>query len=111
MVYGVIGRMAFTSAARRDAVLSDIVTTLGSRPRWSNEDNVERVLAAPVRQGTHGIILEARCQNRADADAVKARIETFATGQRQPVAGSWVATHECRHDGQGVCSESSRRVF
>lgn len=109
MIYAVIGRMAFTSAARRNSVLNDINATLAGRTRWSDDTNPEQVRAASIRQGANGIVLEVRCQTQQDADAVKVRIESFAVGQLTPVATSWVETHACHHDSSGACATISRR--
>lgn len=48
--------------------------------------------------GTNGLVIDVRMRNANDADALLARIVSFASGQRTPVAGSAIYTHSCSHD-------------
>jgi hypothetical protein len=94
VVYALQAELAFSTAARRDAVLADINSQIASRPRWGEST----ATAAAVSAGANGIVLELRFTSRADADAVRARIESFASGQRLPLAGSVLRAHDCSHD-------------
>ena len=109
MVYAMQAELAFSTAARRDAVLADINSQIASRPRWGQSTAV----ASAVTAGANGILLELRFTSRADLDAVKARIESFATGQRSPLAGSFIDIHDCTHDAANPqpCSGVTRRVW
>lgn len=105
MVYCVQGALAFTSSARRNAVVTDIQTRISARPRFGTDvlksANV-RLRTATLQtepRGVNGIRFEMRFTNRSDADDLIARIQAFATGLRLPVAGSFVAVHNCTHDG------------
>lgn len=108
MVYCVEARLAFSTSARRDAVLSDIQTRIGTKQRWS----VDTLLAADLRprQGQFGIIAELRFVSRLDADDLRSRVEAFATGPRSPLAGSWLTVHDCSHDeSTNSCTAVVRR--
>lgn len=94
MVYCIQGELAFSTAARRDAVLADINQQIATKPRFGDSTAV----AASVTAGANGIVLELRFSAKADLDTLKARIESFATGGRLPLAGSFVKTHDCTHD-------------
>jgi hypothetical protein len=108
VVYCAQAALAFSTAARRDAVLTDIQTRILGRPRWAA--SAEEVTAADLSEripgGTNGITVTGlRFTNRADADDLLNRIRAFAVGQRLPLAGSWVEVHDCPHDeGRGACT-------
>jgi hypothetical protein len=106
MVYCVTARLAFSSAARRDAVLADIQTRVTGRPRWG----IDVLEAGTLRFGEFGIRAELRFSTRADQEQLRTRIESFATGQRAPLAGSWLTLHDCTHDeGTNGCLVVARR--
>ena len=106
MVYGLQGSLAFSSAARRDAVLSDMQTRISSKPRW----DVDVLQVASGRQGVNAITVSLRFTVRADADDLSARVQSFATGQRAPLPGSWLTVHDCTHDeGTDDCVIVARR--
>ena len=106
MVYGVKLAAAFSTAARRDAVLADIQTRIASRPRW----DVTTVEPRAFRFGAFGLYADMRFVTRADADDLKARVESFASGARAPLAGSSLVVHDCTHDeGTNSCAVVARR--
>lgn len=112
MVYCVTLNAAFSSTSRRDAVLGDIQTRIANRARWS----VDILRAQSVRLGgvvqANGIYVELRFVSQADADDLKARVETFATGQRAPLAGSTLTVHDCTHDdGTDACAVVASRTW
>ena len=109
MVYAMLGELAFSTAARRDAVLADINSQIANRPRWGTST----ATAAAVTAGANGILLELRFTSQADLAAVKARIESFATGVRLPLAGSFMRTHDCTHDAKnpGPCTGVTTRMW
>ena len=96
MVYCIQIYAAFSTAARRDAVLGDIQTRIASKPRWS-VDMIEAQVLRP-KLGEFGLIAELRFVSRADMDDLQSRIESFASGQRAPQAGSLLRVHSCTHD-------------
>jgi hypothetical protein len=106
VVYCVQAELAFSSSARRNSVLSDIESRISTRERWG----VDVIQMAPLRSGANGIRLELRFTSRLDADDLMARIESFATGQRRPLAGSWLTVHNCTHDSAAsACVPDARR--
>lgn len=108
MVYCVQLQAAFTSAARRDAVLADIQTWIAGKSRWS----VDVLQAVPLRFGANGIQVELRFTSQADADGLKTRVESFATGVRTPIPESWVRVHTCTHDeGTNTCNAIVQRLW
>lgn len=115
MVYCVAATLAFTSAARRDAVLADLQSRIEGRPRWGID--VLRAstvyLGASKTKNVNGIIASLRFSSRADQEQLKTRPESFATGQRAPVAGSYIALHDCSHDEASPveCVELARRTW
>ena len=101
-------RAAFSSAARRNAVLSDIETRVASKQRW----DVDVLVAAPSRLGANGLYVELRFVSSADADDLRSRVESFATGVRTPLAGSYLIVHNCTHDeGANECSVVASRTW
>ncbi len=94
MVYALTGDMAFSSAKHRDAVLADINATIATRTRWGTS----RVQPTATSSAPHGILLELRFVTRADMSATRDRIVSHAKGQRLPLAGSVLISHDCRHD-------------
>lgn len=100
MKYCVLAQLAFTSAARRDAVLADLQQRISTRPRWGIDVlRADTVYLGPNKTpNANGIVAELRFDARADQEDLKSRLEGFATGQRQPVAGSYIALHDCNHD-------------
>jgi hypothetical protein len=108
VVYGVTGMLAFSSVARRDAVLSDLQTRISGKSRWG----IDVLEPAGSHYGPNGIYLELRFTSRLDADDLKARLENFATGQRAPQPGSWIRVHTCSHDdGTNECVIVAERVW
>ena len=108
MVYGVTALLAFSSATRRDSVRDAITTRIVGRPRWS----VDEIEAAANRIGPNGLRVCLRFVSRADADDLKARVESFSTGQRTPLAGSWLLVHDCTHDeGTNECTVVASRTW
>lgn len=106
MVFCVQAQLAFSSAARRDAVLADIQSRISTRNRW----DVTVLETRPFRFGANGLYCEARFTTRADADDLNSRVQSFATGVRTPLAGSWLTVHDCTHDeGTNSCSLAARR--
>lgn len=101
MVYCAQIRAAFTTAARRDAVLADIQSNILTKPRWAGSAAVVAPddLSSDIPGGEFGLVVDdLRFTARADADALRSRVQTFATGQRAPLPGSWLAVHDCPHD-------------
>lgn len=101
MVYCAQMRAAFSTAARRDAVLADIETAIAGRPRF--QASATRIaaedLTSTIPGGVNGLAVDdLRFTARQDADALLSRVRTFATGVRTPLAGSWVQVHDCAHD-------------
>lgn len=108
MVYAVNALIAFSTTARRDAVLADMQSRIAGKPRWG----VEIIEAAASHYGADGIRLELRFTSQADADDLKARIEAFATGARLPQPGSWLRVHSCTHDeATNNCALIAERVW
>jgi hypothetical protein len=106
MVYCILAELAFSSSARRQAVLDDIVARIAGRERWG----VEQVEAAVRKDGAVAIKMQLRFVSRLDADDLMARIDAFAVGQRTPLAGSWITVHNCSHDGAPQeCVPDARR--
>ncbi len=95
MVYCAQAQLAFSSAARRNDVLTDLQTQLAGKQKWG-----EQILAAAaVKAGANGLALSVRFTSRADAEALFARVNTFATGTRLPLVQSFMLLHNCSHDG------------
>lgn len=112
MVYCLQAALAFTSAARRDAVLNGIATRIAGRPRWGVDELQAVSLAPRIPGGTDGLRTTLRFVSRADEEDLMARIEALATGQRTPIDGSWVALHDCGHDDEeGACAPAERREW
>lgn len=109
MVYCAQAELAFSTAARRDAVLADIQARIGSRQRFG----VDLLEAAQLKQGPFGIRLTVYFRARADADDLIARLESFATGARAPLAGSWVRIALSGHDEpeHGPCQIDALRAW
>lgn len=109
MVYAMQGSLAFSTAARRDQVLADLNSQIASREQWGTST----ARAEALEIGQHGLIVDARFTSRASVDSLKARIESFATGQRLPLAGSFIDVHDCTHDAANPapCSGVTRRVW
>jgi hypothetical protein len=106
MVYCVLAELAFSSSARRQLVLDDIVARIAGRARWG----VDEVEATVRKDGAVSIKIQLRFVSRLDADDLMARIDAFATGQRTPLAGSWLTVHDCSHDGPPQpCVPDARR--
>lgn len=107
-------RAAFGTAARRDAVRDAIVTRIQGRPRWG----IDEIEVGPITllvDGVkttypNGLFADFRFTSRLDADDLRSRVEGFATGQRQPLPGSYVEIHLCRHDEEeGLCDNPDIR--
>lgn len=109
MVYCVQAELAFSTAARRDTVLSNLQAFVGSRGRWQTEP--EYLIAVPTTVGVNGISLEFRFTTRADADAVKARVESVASGVNAPLIGSTLRVHDCPHDVGAPCDPGTLRTW
>lgn len=106
MVYGVTALLAFSTAARRDTVMDGILGRLPGRTRWG----VDEVVAVDCRLGANALRVTLRYTSQADADDLKARVESLATGARAPLAGSWLVLHTCTHDeGTNDCVVVARR--
>lgn len=108
MVYCVQLFASFGTAARRDNVLADIQARIAGKPRWS----VDLLEAADLRPklGQYGLRAELRFVSRLDADDLKTRVETFATGTNAPQPGSHLIVHDCTHDeGTNDCLVVARR--
>ena len=106
MVYCLQAELAFSSAARRNTVLADIESRITGRPRWG----IDVLEARAVKAGPNGIRAELRFTTRANQEDLRNRVESFATGQRAPLVGSWIALHDCPHDeGDGACTILARR--
>ena len=109
MVYAIQGLLAFSTVQRRDQVLSDIQSQIATRERWGESTAV----AAALDIGANGIVVDLRFISQADQASIKARIDAFATGQRAPLTGSYIDTHDCTHDAANPapCSGVTRRVW
>jgi len=106
VVYCVQAQLAFSTAARRDTVLSDITSRIAGKARWS----VDTLQADSFRFGVNGIRVELRFTSRANADDLVSRIESFAVNARAPLAGSWLQIHNCPHDeGTDGCVVDARK--
>ena len=75
--------------------------------------NLLVVATAELAMGANGLLIDVRMRNAHDADALIARIESFATGQRLPLVGSFIDIHDCTHDAAdpAPCSGVTRRVW
>lgn len=108
MVSCLIAELAFTSVARRDAVLTQLTNRVVDRACWGDS----RIEASTTMAGAPAIRLELRFINALDEEDLRNTIEAQATGVRTPMAGSWYETHSCRHDeGVGSCVADPRRVW
>ena len=108
MVYCVQAQLAFSSASRRDQILGDVTSRITGKPRW----DVDTLQAESFRFGVNGIRVELRFTSRADADDLMSRVQSFATGARAPLAGSWLSIHDCSHDeGTNSCGSVVRREW
>lgn len=94
MVYAIQAELAFSTAGRRDQVLADLTSQLTSHARWVGST----VIASPVTAGPNGLVLDVRFITQASQSSIQARIDTFATGPRLPLTGSFLRTHDCTHD-------------
>lgn len=103
MVYCVQGQLAFSGGSRRNAVRTDVESRIAARQRWGVD-----TLAAVTLRGEPVLLVSLRFVSRLDADDLVARIQAFATGQRRPLAGSWLRVHGCTHDAAGVCESGTR---
>lgn len=100
MVFCAQMRAAFSSAARRDSVLADILQ-FANKPRFqASATRIEAVdLSDTIPGGNNGLIVEdLRFLTRQDAQFLLDGVRSSATGVRTPLAGSWVAIHDCSHD-------------
>lgn len=101
-------RAAFSSAGRRDTILADIQSRAASKQRWG----VDVAVAVPTRMGANGLYAELRFVSSADAEELRARVESFATGVRTPLAGSYLIVHNCTHDeGTDDCAVVATRTW
>jgi len=108
MVYCVQIGAAFSTAARRNTVLTALQTRIAGKPRWS----VDVLEPATFRFGANGLHAELRFVSSADADDLKARLEAVAIGAVTPITGSWVRVHTCTHDeATNVCTVVAERVW
>lgn len=109
MVFCVMAELSFSTAARRDTVLADIQARIVGRPRW----DVDHIEATTDKAGNPAIHLELRFTSRLDQEDLNSRIRNFATGQRAPLAGSWLRIHDCNHDEADVqlCTVAAERVW
>lgn len=97
---------AFSTAARRDAVLADIQSRISNKSRWDVTIAEPRVF----RFGVFGLYAEMRFTVSADAEDLRSRVESFAAGSRAPLAGSSLVVHNCTHDeGSNDCAIVARR--
>lgn len=100
--------LAFSTAGRRDTVLSDLQSRVVGKQKWG----VEVISASGSRVGPNGITVEIRFISRLDVDDLMARLESFATGVRAPLAGSWVRVSSCTHDeDSNTCVLLAERVW
>ncbi len=99
MVYCVEFRGAFSTAARRDAVLADIQGRIAGRGRRQADEVVAaRSLVDEAIGWTNGLAFSLRFVAPGDQADVAARVQEFATGARAPLAGSRLTVHDCSHD-------------
>lgn len=109
MVYCVEARLAFSTATRRNNVLTAIQTRINTKPRWS-VDIVEAMDLRP-RIGVNGLRLALRFVLRADAQDLQTRMgELFPANP--PIAGSWMTAHDCSHDeGTNSCTVTATQTW
>ncbi len=108
MVYHACAVLAFSTAARRDAVLADVQSRIANRPRWGTTT----VVAMALEIGEHGLVIDTRFTSKADQSDLMSRVEAFATGARLPLAGSEVRLHDCTHDeSPQPCVSGAVRVW
>ena len=100
--------MAFSSVARRDQVLADIQTQMAAQQTWG--ETLAVASTWPLNEPS--LSVDVRFSAQPARQAIVNRIETFATGQRTPLAGSWYALHPCPHDEtpRQPCILEPRRV-
>lgn len=109
MVYCLQADLAFSTVARRDAVLADMQTQAAAHPKWGDVS----IVATTWETGEAAISVDVRFVTVVSQVAIMNRIEQFATGQRTPLAGSWYQLHPCPHDQQPPepCVPEPRRVW
>ncbi len=112
MVYCLQMVAAFKTAGRRDEARADIENRIALKVRWQPENqvivstDVSSASIGAIAGGTHGLRVDAVCfVLRIDAEDLLARVRSFCSGPRTPLAGSWVAIHDCPHDSGafGAC--------
>lgn len=112
MVYCVQIRAAFSTAARRDTVLSDIQSRIAGKSRWSVDVLEARPLQIAGVTQPNGLFVVLRFTSSADADDLRARVEAFAVNARAPLAGSVLVLHNCPHDeGTDDCAVVATRTW
>ena len=108
MVYCLQATLAFSTAGRRNSILSAIENRIVGKTRWG----VEVTQAQAVRAGDNGLVADLRFVSQLDQADLRAFIESQATGQNTPLTGSRVLLHDCPHDeGVGFCTSGSEVVW
>src|SRR5688500_14183826 len=112
MIFALRAELAFSTAARRDAVLADIQAQIANRARWGVDDLRATALEFAGQPQPNGIYAELRFTTRADQESLRARIDAFATGTRAPLSGSTATLHDCDHDNPAAaCAITVQRVW
>ena len=110
MVFALIGEMWFSTAARRDTVLSNTQQYLVNHPaQW----DVTTLSSVTAKTGDPAIFFTVRFLAQADRDQMITDLQGFAVGARAPIAGSWVEPHTCDHDEVSIeaCTPDARVVW
>lgn len=109
MVFAIIGRVAFSTAQRRNTVANAIGSALTGKTRWNGEVEVNENYTPGFRiPASNGRRFELRFLTEADADAVWTAA-TNAMTTTAPASGSWIEQHSCNHDAAGIPCVQKRR--
>lgn len=107
MVYCIQADLRFSTTARRNQALTDIQSQISAQPTWG-----ETIVVAATSEGQPAVLVESRFTAQPAQQAIVNRIETFLTGVRTPLVGSWYALHPCPHDEAFTpCTIASRRSW
>lgn len=90
MTYALQARLSFSTATRRDQVVSALNTRIATKPRWG-----ATILAPSTEDGRFYLTVELRFTSQADLDDVYSFLQQQAA---QRAGTGRVARHNCRHD-------------
>jgi len=113
MVYAVNAAMAFQNASRRDNAHSYVVTRMTGLGTWGPIVVEDADSLSPRDAPAPTLVCEFRFLDSASRDQFYVDLSNQLQGVNGPVAGSWIAKHDCPHDesSPAPCVESDRRVF